>query len=104
MSYSTVLNILGLVVFAIYMLTWLTVYRLAKLDRNYFKTQDGLARPWDPTSAFQVMKMVLDPRLPNKAHGSGIRKYIYLIRVGFVVGLACTGAFFYIFLKYVAIA
>jgi len=91
------LNVFGAVVVGISVLIWLVARRLAKVDPSYFQTRDGVLRWWDVSSVSQVVKMIFDPRLPDPAHGQGMRKAIYAIRVLYVLGIVGAVFFFYLF-------
>lgn len=97
MPHETILNVFGAAAVGINLLIWLVARRLVKIDPGYFQTRDGSLRWRDIQSISQVMRMIFDPRLPDPAHGLGMRKAIYLIRVLYVLGIVGGAFFFYLF-------
>jgi hypothetical protein len=97
MPHQTALNVFGAIMVGINVLIWLVARRLVRIDPGYFQTRDGSLRLWDIQSVSQVVRMIFDPQLPDPAHGPGMRKAIYLVRVLYALGIVGAALFFYLF-------
>ena len=98
MRYATLIDLMGLLMIGITVAVWIVAVRLSRIDPSYFRTRHGTLHWWDFSAHAQVLGMVFDIRLPDSKHGQKMRRYIYLARGLYALGVGL-GVFFFHFIS-----